>query len=51
MCIRDRVWDAAVDQLARVLATLALASGAQLIVVGGGLAASGDVLVLSLIHI
>lgn len=39
------VWDAVVDQLARVLATLALASGAQLIVVGGGLAASGDVLV------
>lgn len=38
------VWGEAVDQLSRVLATLALGSGAQLIVIGGGLAEAGDTL-------
>lgn len=38
------VWGDAVDHLSRVLATLALASGAQLVVVDGDLAQTGDML-------
>lgn len=38
------VWGAAVDQLARALATMAMTSGAQLIVIGGELAKTGDLL-------
>lgn len=38
------VWGEAVNQISRVLAMLALASGAQLLVVGGGLAQAGDAL-------
>lgn len=38
------VWGEAVDQLSRVIATLALATGAQVVVVGGSLAAAGETL-------
>jgi len=42
--VADAVWTEAVDHLARVLATVALAAGTQQIVVGGGLAQAGEVL-------
>lgn len=49
---RDRlataVWNEAVDHLARVLATVAHTTGAQLIVIGGGLSRCGEILLAPL---